>query len=192
MSFRCAKIVAEPILVHFVYILAHITSPLHNFAKFLVPHTNAFSIVQDLGRSVILPLQVTVCPVSSGCSGEYDGTNNLVVSGFTTCIGVTVEISLYRRCRNLFYIDVIGGAHTKTLHRDTSRDDCRTSFLIYTSRDDRDISRDDCILPFLRNATRDDSRNLLCRDTNRNGRRVPFLRDTGRYNSRYTIVEVPL
>ena len=114
----------------------------------------------------------------------------MVVSGFT-CIGVTVEISLYRRCKNLFHIDVIGDACTKLLRRDTSRDDYRTSFLVYTSRDDRDVSRDDYRLPFFRDASRDDCRNLFCRDANRNGCRISFLMDTGRDNSRCTTVEMP-
>ena len=114
----------------------------------------------------------------------------MVVSGFTL-IGLIVKISLYRRCRNIFHIDVIGDARTKLLCRDTRRDDCRTSFLIYTSRDSRDVSRDDHRLPFLIDASRDVSRNLLCRDANRNGRRIPFLRDSGIDNSRYTTVEMP-
>lgn len=96
-----------------------------------------------------------------------------VFSSFT-CIGMTAEISLYRRCRNIFYKDVIGDARTKLLCRDTSRDDCRTLFLAYTSRDGRDVSRDDCRLQFLRDASRADCRNLFCRDANRNSRRIPF------------------
>ena len=79
---------------------------------------------------------------------------------------MTVDISLYRRCRDIFHIDVIGDVHTKLLRRDTSRDDCRTPFLIYISRDGRDVSRDN--------------------------HRLPFLRDASRHNSRYTTVEMTL
>ena len=110
------------------------------------------------------PLHVFGLPVSYGCNDENDGTQDLVVSGFT-CIVVTVEISSYRRCRNIFYIYVIGDARTKLLRRDTNRDDCRAPFLIYISRDDRDGSR--------------------------YNRRLPFLRYASRDNSRYTIVEMP-
>ena len=102
----------------------------------------------------------------------------MVVSGFT-CIDVTVEISSYRRCRNIFHINVIRNARTKLLRRDTSRDDCRTPFLIYTSNDGRGVSRDD-------------RRNLHCRDVNRDDRKLPFLRDAGRDSSMCTTVEMPL
>ena len=78
----------------------------------------------------------------------------MVLSGFT-CIDATVEISLYRRCRHIFHIDVIENARTKLLCRNTGRDDYRTSFLIYTCRDGRNISRDDHRLLFLRDVSRD-------------------------------------
>ena len=80
----------------------------------------------------------------------------MVVSGFT-CIGVTVEISSYRRCRNIFHINVIRNARTKLLYRDTTRDDCRTPFLIYTRRDGRNVSTNYSRLQFLRDVSRDDS-----------------------------------
>ena len=89
----------------------------------------------------------------------------MVVLGFA-CIGVTVQISLYRKCRNILHINVIGNACTKLLCRDTSRDDYRTPFLIYTHRDGRNVNRDN--------------------------RRLPFLRDVSRDNSMYTTVEIAL
>ena len=103
---------------------------------------------------------------------------------------MTVEISSWRRYRNIFYRDVIGDARTKLLRRDTSRDDGRTLFPIDTSRDGRDVSRDDRRLPFHRDAGRDDRSNLLCRDENRDGHRIPFHRDTGRDNIRCTTVKM--
>ena len=81
----------------------------------------------------------------------------MVVSGFT-CIGVTVEISLYRRCRDIFHIDVVVNARIKLLRRNTSRDDCRTPFLIYKRRDGRNVNKDDHRLPFFRDVSRDNSR----------------------------------
>ena len=81
---------------------------------------------------------------------------------------------------------------TQLLRRDTSRDDCKTSFLRDTTRDGRDASRNDRRLPFLRYTIRDDRRSLIRRDESRDGRRIPFRRDTvGRDNSRCTTIKMP-
>ena len=72
--------------------------------------------------------------------------------------------------------DVNGDVSTKLLCRDTSRDDCITSFLRDTIRDGRDVSRDDCRNPFRRYTSKDNHRNLLCRDVSRDDCRTLFRR----------------
>ena len=37
----------------------------------------------------------------------------------------------------------------------------------------------------------DDCKNIICRDINIDGRKIPFLRDIGRDNSRCTTIEMP-
>ena len=132
-----------------------------------------------------------------GCNDECDGTDEFCVSCFT-CIGVTVEIPLQRRCKNIFYKDVSRDVGTKLLCKDISGDDCRIPLGRDTSRDDRrnllcrDVSRDDHRIPFLRDRNRDNRKNLLHRDVSRDDCRITLRRDVGKDNSRCTTVGIPL
>ena len=133
-----------------------------------------------------------------GCRGECEGIHALGASGFI-CLGafinprifckiisgfecipctntsgfdgvdVTVGLSSWRHCRNIFHIAV-------------NRDDCRVPLL-------RDASRDDCRSSSRRDTSRDDHRNLFCRDACRDGgRRTLHLRYVSRNDNRCTVV----
>ena len=91
-------------------------------------------------------------------------------SGFEG-VDVTVGLSSWRHCRNIFHIDV-------------SRDDRRVPLL-------RDASKDDRRSSSCRDTSRDDRRNLFRKDACRDGCRTLHLRDVSRDDSRCTVVEMP-
>ena len=83
-------------------------------------------------------------------SGVYGIRRN--ISGVDS-IEVTVDISLQRCRRNIFYRDASRDDGRNLLLRDAGRDDCRNSFL-------RDVSRDNSRNPLIREVSRDDCRDI--------------------------------